>query len=74
MHYKVKFSEEALADAETAFNYYREISFDLAISFRLSLQDSIHPIETTLNNYLNLDDGKHRRCKIKRFHLYLFMK
>ena len=67
MDYKIKFSEEALDDAASAFEYYKEISFDLAISFRIALQDSIRRIEKTPNNYLNLEDGKHRRYKIKRF-------
>ena len=67
MHYKINFSEEALADAAFAFEYYKDISFDLAISFRQFLEDAIRRIVAMPNNYLNLEDGKHRRCKIKHF-------
>ncbi len=74
MKFKVTFTEDALADVETAFEYYKNISFELAISFRHVLDASVQKLSLTPQNYLNLVDGKHRRCKLKISHMLLFMK
>lgn len=67
MQYQLFISEDALEDAAFALEYYMEISFELYFSFKRNFEDALEKVRLTPNNYLNLDDRRHRRYKIKKF-------